>query len=102
MHRPSIDIAAPGGSDETQVVSTTAGTGWYGGKMGTSMAAPHAAGVASIIWSLRPNTPAYQVRSLIISCGASFPALAPDVPSARRLDARCPVDFLLQNPWWHQ
>lgn len=99
---PTIHLAAPGGEGQTPVLSATAGTGWFGWKSGTSMAAPHVAGAAALIHSLRPNVPPVDIRNLLVMCGAYHPAMAPKVPSSRRLDNRCPIDFLLQYPWWHQ
>ena len=55
---PQIDVAAPG----NRICST-----WYRGnyvyKTGTSMAAPHVAGVAALIWSANPTFSAAQVKS---------------------------------------
>ena len=54
---PQIDVAAPG----NRICST-----WYRGnyvyKTGTSMAAPHVAGVAALIWSANPSMTAEQVE----------------------------------------
>jgi subtilisin family serine protease len=53
-----VDIAAPGVS----ILSTK--WSWYYYKSGTSMATPHVAGVAGLVWSARPALTASQV------CGA--------------------------------
>jgi subtilisin family serine protease len=53
-----VDIAAPGVS----ILSTE--WSWYYYESGTSMAAPHVAGVAGLVWSARPALTASQV------CGA--------------------------------
>ena len=54
---PWVDIAAPGTSIYSTVLSNN-----YGNKSGTSMAAPHVAGAAAVIWSMHPSWTAAQVR----------------------------------------
>ena len=55
-----VDVAAPGSS----VFSTLMGGG-YGGMSGTSMATPHVAGLAALLFSLNPQLTNAQVRELI-------------------------------------
>ena len=55
-----MDVAAPGSS----VFSTLMGGG-YGGMSGTSMATPHVAGLAALLFSLNPQLTNAQVRELI-------------------------------------
>ncbi len=57
---PRLDIAAPGSS----IFSTLRG-GSYGYMSGTSMAAPHVAGLAALIWSYTPSLSRSQVQELI-------------------------------------
>ena len=52
-----VDIAAPG----VDILSTTAGD--YEEESGTSMASPHVAGVAALIWSARPALERHRARS---------------------------------------
>jgi subtilisin family serine protease len=61
---PRLDIAAPGsGIYSTLPVSQ----GSYGYKNGTSMATPHVAGLAALIWSASPSLSEDQVRNFIQS-----------------------------------
>jgi len=59
-HGPQVDVAAPGVS----IYST-----WYRGnyfiRSGTSMATPHVAGLAALIWSARPHLTSLQVSEII-------------------------------------
>ena len=51
---PQIDIVAPG----VRILSTVVGNGYEGGWSGTSMAAPHVAGVAALVMATRSISPA--------------------------------------------
>ena len=57
----SVDMSAPGVS----ILSTVLGTG-YGTYNGTSMATPHVAGGAALIWSQYPNLSAEVVKDLLM------------------------------------
>ncbi|MEQ8970434.1 MAG: S8 family serine peptidase [Coleofasciculus sp. C1-SOL-03] len=57
----SVDLAAPG----VGILSTVPGGG-YGTKNGTSMAAPHVSGVASLILAQNPNLTALEVKEQIL------------------------------------
>jgi len=59
-------VAAPG----VGILSTTA-PGRYESYDGTSMAAPHVAGIASLLWACHPNATVAQVRKAIL--GSSIP-----------------------------
>ena len=69
-----VDVLAPGGSDsdnvfpDAKIYSTVAdGAVGYGYKVGTSMAAPHVAGVAAMIFGIDPTFTAKEVKDIIIS-----------------------------------
>jgi subtilisin family serine protease len=55
-----VDVAAPGVS-----ILSTLMNGGYGGMSGTSMASPHVAGLAGLLFSLNPQLTNGQVRELI-------------------------------------
>jgi thermitase len=57
---PEVDVAAPGVS-----IYSTYFTGGYTYMTGTSMAAPHVAGLAALIWSACPGYTSAQVESRI-------------------------------------
>jgi thermitase len=56
-----VDVAAPGSA----ILSTTIDSAKYGKKSGTSMATPHVAGVAGLVWSAFPGASNQQVREKI-------------------------------------
>lgn len=64
-----VEVAAPG----VDVLSTVRGGG-YAEFSGTSMATPHASGVAAVIWARNPGATAAQVRNLL---GAAVDDLGP-------------------------
>ena len=55
-----VDVSAPG-----ENIWSTMGNGSYGYKNGTSMAAPHVAGVAALVWASNMNLTNIQVRQII-------------------------------------
>ncbi|MFJ2825277.1 S8 family serine peptidase [Streptomyces toxytricini] len=70
-----VDVAAPGGDKwqvpatpdaNGRVLSTVLGGGW-GYKQGTSMAAPHVAGVAALLKSAHPNATPSQLQRMLKS-----------------------------------
>jgi serine protease len=90
-----LDIAAPGGEfgdvEDDQIYSSLPGNGSdgkgeYGGKYGTSMAAPYVSGLAALVWSVSPSLTKDQVMDIIQdnaddlypsptdNCGISYPS----------------------------
>jgi len=59
---PRVNIAAPG----VGILSTTPGSS-YQSKQGTSMAAPHVAGVAALLLSMKPTLSVTQVKDCILN-----------------------------------
>ncbi len=62
QYNNQVNIAAPG----VDVWSTVPG-GRYGKKSGTSMASPHVAGVAALVWSSFPDETAQRIRQVLES-----------------------------------
>ena len=73
-----IDVSAPGSS----IWSTTIGD-TYGRKSGTSMASPHAAGVAALLASTHPGATPAQLLALLRGQADDTPCTAPIVPPGR-------------------
>ncbi|MFH8796202.1 S8 family peptidase [Streptomyces sp. NPDC017941] len=95
-----IDIAAPGG-DSTAfqkpqppatsglILSTLPGNK-FGYKAGTSMASPHAAGVAALIKSSHPKASAARVKALLYRQADAMPCTDPyDIDGDGKVDAVC-------------
>ena len=80
----SVDLAAPG----VNILSTSIPGNNYEFFSGTSMATPHVAGAAAIIWSFSPNLTASQVKQQILSgidniAGFGSNALKPTLTNGR-------------------
>lgn len=76
----SVDIGAPGSS----IYSTI--PGGYGTKSGTSMATPHVAGAAALIWSYQPALSNLQIKETLMNSGDSIVSLAGKTVSGKRLN----------------
>lgn len=81
----SVDVAAPGGqmssaNDPNGVLSTynsgstTPANDSYGYSQGTSMAAPHVAGVAALIKQVKPAATPDEIETILKNTARSFPA----------------------------
>ncbi|MGP9799939.1 S8 family peptidase [Rheinheimera sp. NSM] len=81
----SVDVAAPGGAmnsanDPNGILSTyntgstTPGSDSYGYSQGTSMAAPHVAGVAALIKQVKPSATPNEIEQILKDTARSFPA----------------------------
>ena len=68
-----VDIVAPGGDNknpdfrDSEIYSTVPDGSGYGYMFGTSMAAPHVAGVAAMIFGIDPTFTAEEVKDIIVS-----------------------------------
>lgn len=79
-----VDVAAPGGDTSTSgsngILSTlnngttTPGTDSYAFYQGTSMATPHVAGVAALLYSLKPGIQPDEVETTLKNTSRAFPA----------------------------
>ncbi|HET8757737.1 MAG TPA: S8 family peptidase [Solirubrobacteraceae bacterium] len=76
----TVPIAAPG-----EEVLSTSKTGGYEYKSGTSMAAPHATGVAALMAAVRPDASAAELRAMMLQAAtrASLPVGAGYLDAAR-------------------
>ena len=64
----------------------------YKSLSGTSMAAPHVAGVAALALARRPTLTVSQLRDVLLSSGDPEPALAGKTVTGRRLNARAALN----------
>ncbi len=67
-----LGLELEGLAGSTATVSTKTGQD-YAYMNGTSMASPHAAGVAALVWSYNPTCSAEQVRSVLQSTASNYP-----------------------------
>jgi large repetitive protein len=80
--RGTVDLAAPG----VNVMSTLPGGRW-GLMSGTSMATPHVAGTAALIWSRWPDSSVAAVRAALLASVDAKPFLAGRTVTGGRLNA---------------
>lgn len=77
----SVDLGAPGAS----ILSTTPGNN-YAVFSGTSMASPHVAGAAALVWSVNPGLTMAEMKQVLMDSGDDTPALDGKVVSGKRLN----------------
>jgi subtilisin family serine protease/DNA-binding beta-propeller fold protein YncE len=82
----SVDLAAPG----SRILSTVR-NGLYGVASGTSMAAPHVAGVAALMRAVAPDIGVAEMKQLLISSVDPRPEFAGTTLSGGRLNAFFPL-----------
>jgi len=54
---------------------------------GTSMASPHVAGLAALIWGYKPGLTTVQVKSMILDTGDALPSLSGKTVTGKRINA---------------
>ncbi len=86
----TVDVAAPGSA----ILSTLPG-GRYGYKSGTSMAAPHVAGVIALAWSANPDASWNAIEQAVLSSADELPQLDGQVATGGRLNAAAAVEAAL-------
>lgn len=103
----NIDVAAPGGAqsfanDPEGILSTynsgstTPSSDSYGYSQGTSMAAPHVAGVAALIKQAKPSASPDEIETILRDTTRSFPATCNGCGTGI-VDANAAVDAALGN-----
>ncbi|MDP2713370.1 S8 family serine peptidase [Rheinheimera sp.] len=77
----SVDLGAPGSA----ILSTIPGGG-YATYSGTSMASPHVAGAAALLWSVNPEITPSEMKTILMDSGDSLPALEGKTVSGKRVN----------------
>lgn len=77
----SVDLGAPGSA----ILSTIPGGG-YASYSGTSMASPHVAGAAALLWSLDPDISIAEMKSILMNSGDALASLDGKTASGKRLN----------------
>ncbi len=77
--------------DDVKVIKKVVSDGLdeqYGYSNGTSMAAPHVAGLAALIKGYNPDLTVAQVKNIILTSGDTVPSLATTTSSGKRINAQ--------------
>lgn len=77
----SVDMGAPGSA----ILSTTPGN-TYSTYSGTSMATPHVAGAAALVWSINPELSPLEMKELLMNSGDAIASLDGKTVSGNRLN----------------
>lgn len=77
----SVDLGAPGSA----ILSTVPGSG-YSSFSGTSMASPHVAGAAALVWSLDPSISALEMKEILMQSGDPLASMEGKTVSGKRLN----------------
>ena len=85
-----VDVLAPG----TDIYSTSCGNKYKNG-VGTSFAAPHVSGVATLLFALKPDISATEVKSII--CKTGLQEFESCEHKIRMIDANEAIDAVLSN-----
>lgn len=86
----SVHVGAPGAN----VYSTTPGNS-YAKLSGTSMACPHVAGAAALLWAQFPNADYKEIKKRLMDFGDAIPALAGKTVTGKRLNVQKSVEAKL-------
>lgn len=90
--KKTTHLAAPG----VNVYSTIPGNK-YASFSGTSMACPHVAGAAALVWSARPEMTYKQVKSILLESVDKLPVLANKTVTGGRLNVLKALELVKQN-----
>ncbi len=89
----SVDLAAPGVS----IYSTIPGDG-YGLKTGTSMATPHVAGAAALLWAAKPDLSMLEVKQTLLGTVDLLASMNGITLSGGRLNISSALSCSIGNP----
>lgn len=90
-----VHVAAPGTNIWSTVPTSISASGYISWG-GTSMAAPHVAGVVSLLKGINPDMTPYEIRQVIMNCSDPVPQLRGKVSSGGRLNAKNSVGAYLR------
>lgn len=93
-----VEIAGPGVDVLSTYPEGTGGQGNYGTMSGTSMASPHVAGVAALVWSHHPSCSAQEIRNVLNVTAEDLGASGRDVKYGYGLaQTKDAVDYIDAN-----